>query len=136
MDQGLNQETNTTIQSSSVSTDPKTTVITDSINQSDPKNTINLETGQAEINASTEDGTQNNQGEVTAENQQAVNYDFEMDSDEEEEYYMDKPHLLDYYQDYKDCTCCKGHVYNCEGDICQEIGECFCFGLGPAQEPI
>ena len=27
---------------------------------------------------------------------------------------------------YKDCKCCYGFVYNCKGDTCAMLGQCFC----------
>ena len=27
---------------------------------------------------------------------------------------------------YKDCPCCKGFVYNCNGDTCTLLGQCYC----------
>jgi hypothetical protein len=31
-----------------------------------------------------------------------------------------------WFPKYKDCTCCKGYVYKCEGDVCKSLGSCFC----------
>ena len=31
-----------------------------------------------------------------------------------------------WYPKYKDCECCKGYVYNCKGDVCQSLGQCYC----------
>ncbi len=27
---------------------------------------------------------------------------------------------------YKDCKCCYGFVYNCKGETCANLGQCFC----------
>ena len=27
---------------------------------------------------------------------------------------------------YKDCECCKGFVFNCRGEICADLGQCYC----------
>ena len=27
---------------------------------------------------------------------------------------------------YKDCKCCYGFVYNCKGEICDSLGQCYC----------
>ena len=27
---------------------------------------------------------------------------------------------------YKDCECCKGFVYNCKGEACVDLGQCYC----------
>ena len=27
---------------------------------------------------------------------------------------------------YRDCECCKGFVFNCNGEICADLGQCFC----------
>lgn len=31
-----------------------------------------------------------------------------------------------WFPKYKDCTCCKGYIYKCSGDVCQSLGVCFC----------
>lgn len=31
-----------------------------------------------------------------------------------------------WYPKYKDCSCCKGYVYKCTGDVCNSLGSCFC----------
>eukprot|EP00475_Leptophrys_vorax_P002363 TRINITY_DN1131_c0_g1_i1.p1 TRINITY_DN1131_c0_g1~~TRINITY_DN1131_c0_g1_i1.p1 ORF type:complete len:276 (-),score=42.68 TRINITY_DN1131_c0_g1_i1:53-817(-) len=31
-----------------------------------------------------------------------------------------------FYPDYKDCTCCRGMVYGCSGEICQTLDGCVC----------
>ena len=31
-----------------------------------------------------------------------------------------------WFPKYKDCTCCKGFVYKCDGDVCKSLGSCFC----------
>ena len=41
----------------------------------------------------------------------------ELDSEEDE----DK-----WYPQYKDCSCCKGFVYNCKGQVCKDLGQCYC----------
>ena len=46
-----------------------------------------------------------------------------------EMFIMEQEEQLEYFENYKDGACCKGHVYNCEGDICQEISECYQLGL-------
>ena len=27
---------------------------------------------------------------------------------------------------YKDCECCKGFVFNCRGETCADLGQCYC----------
>lgn len=27
---------------------------------------------------------------------------------------------------YKDCPCCKGYVFNCSGQVCKDLGQCYC----------
>lgn len=27
---------------------------------------------------------------------------------------------------YKDCECCKGFVYKCQGQVCQSLNQCYC----------
>mmetsp|Transcript_25607 Transcript_25607/g.29756 ORF Transcript_25607/g.29756 Transcript_25607/m.29756 type:complete len:123 (-) Transcript_25607:190-558(-) len=82
------------------------------------------------VGATTSSGGDAQNNEVV-EGQDNANADFP-DSDEEVAHYMDQPELI-YYDEYKDCDCCKGHVYNCEGEVCQEIGECYCYGLNEPQ---
>ena len=31
-----------------------------------------------------------------------------------------------WFPKYKDCTCCKGYIYKCSGDVCASLGVCFC----------
>ena len=31
-----------------------------------------------------------------------------------------------WYPNYKDCNCCKGFVYKCKGEICADLGQCYC----------
>ena len=31
-----------------------------------------------------------------------------------------------WFPKYKDCECCKGFVYKCNGDACKSLGQCFC----------
>ena len=40
------------------------------------------------------------------------------DSDEEDE--------NKFYLKYKNCQCCKGYVYKCNGDTCKSLGQCYC----------
>ena len=40
------------------------------------------------------------------------------DSDEEDENKC--------YPKYKNCNCCKGYVYKCNGETCKSLGQCFC----------
>ncbi len=40
------------------------------------------------------------------------------DSDEEEE--------NKFFEKYKNCKCCKGYVYKCQGDTCKSLGQCYC----------
>ena len=41
--------------------------------------------------------------------------------DEDEESDEDK-----WFPKYKDCTCCTGYIYKCNGDVCQSLGVCYC----------
>ena len=27
---------------------------------------------------------------------------------------------------YRDCECCKGFVFNCKGEACADLGQCYC----------
>lgn len=31
-----------------------------------------------------------------------------------------------WFPKYKDCSCCKGYIYKCTGDVCTSLGVCFC----------
>ncbi len=31
-----------------------------------------------------------------------------------------------WFPKYQDCTCCKGFIYKCEGEVCNSLGACFC----------
>lgn len=31
-----------------------------------------------------------------------------------------------WFPDFKDCDCCKGYVYLCNGETCNEMGQCYC----------
>lgn len=31
-----------------------------------------------------------------------------------------------WFPQYKDCYCCKGLIYKCEGEVCKNLGVCFC----------
>ena len=37
--------------------------------------------------------------------------------DEDENKFFDK---------YKNCSCCKGHVYKCNGEACKSLRQCYC----------
>ena len=127
MEGPINSETVTQVQSTDPSSDLKNITNTSS-NQTDGKAISSSETGEVGQKDSTEDATQN-QNQGPGEGNQYT-FDPNQDSDEDDPHYMDQPGL-DYLDEYKDCTCCKGHIYNCDGEICQEIGECYCYGLDP-----
>ena len=31
-----------------------------------------------------------------------------------------------YLEKYKNCTCCKGFVNKCKGEVCRDLGQCYC----------
>ena len=31
-----------------------------------------------------------------------------------------------FFDKYKNCTCCKGYVYQCNGEACKSLGQCYC----------
>ena len=31
-----------------------------------------------------------------------------------------------FFEKYKNCTCCHGFVYKCKGATCQALGQCYC----------
>ena len=31
-----------------------------------------------------------------------------------------------FYDKYKNCSCCKGYVYKCNGEACKSLGQCYC----------
>lgn len=37
---------------------------------------------------------------------------------------------------FENCKCCRGHVYNCNGIICQNLGCCFCYAVDTNEEVI
>ena len=126
MENSSNSVTKTTVEGSGASSDPKTTATSNTTNGSKQNNTVIAENSQQEATTTTEGVTQTNQIGLN----EAIQNGNGMYSDEEDDaHYMDQNQILEYFEDYKDCTCCKGHVYNCEGEVCQEIGECYCFGL-------
>ncbi len=43
--------------------------------------------------------------------------------EEEEGLYDDEDQ---FFSKYKDCECCKGKIYKCNGDACQYLGACYC----------
>mmetsp|Transcript_8427 Transcript_8427/g.9525 ORF Transcript_8427/g.9525 Transcript_8427/m.9525 type:complete len:199 (+) Transcript_8427:45-641(+) len=36
---------------------------------------------------------------------------------------------MTFHEPSKNCSCCKGHIYNCDGEICQNLESCFCYAL-------
>lgn len=54
--------------------------------------------------------------------QQEDNFnDFEYEPCEEGEI------ILQLMERFKNCTCCKGEIYNCKGDTCKILGVCYCY---------
>ena len=49
----------------------------------------------------------------------------QMDYDENYENYDDYDQG-DYFDEFKDCDCCHGYVYSCEGKVCKDMGQCKC----------
>ena len=44
---------------------------------------------------------------------------------------FDTDHYIDDFDDVfepqsKDCLCCKGLIFQCEGKICKDLGTCYC----------
>jgi hypothetical protein len=31
-----------------------------------------------------------------------------------------------FFDKYKNCSCCKGYVYKCNGEACKSLGQCYC----------
>ena len=31
-----------------------------------------------------------------------------------------------FFEKYKNCKCCKGYAYKCQGDTCKSLGQCYC----------
>lgn len=48
--------------------------------------------------------------------------------DRDDVFYMERDPMY-FHEGSKSCTCCKGHIYNCDGDICQNLESCFCYAL-------
>ena len=85
-----------------------------------PKTRNNPNIGSSKINAS-------DQKENTEENKEEV----EIPIDALEEFQEDLLNRLmkeqPYYMEkFKDCSCCKGYVYNCQGEICKYLEVCHC----------
>lgn len=45
----------------------------------------------------------------------------ELNAFDEEESDEDK-----WFPQFKDCYCCKGLIYKCDGEVCKNLGVCFC----------
>ena len=43
------------------------------------------------------------------------------DNDEEDDEDENK-----FYEKYKNCSCCLGYVYKCNGNTCKSLGQCYC----------
>lgn len=41
-----------------------------------------------------------------------------------------------WFPQFQDCTCCKGFIYKCEGDVCNGLGACYCKSLDDNEEDI
>ena len=63
--------------------------------------------------------TEQNQEEKTEE--EIKNAKIEVSDDDSEEEDKDE-----WVPKYKDCKCCYGFVYNCKGETCANLGQCFC----------
>ena len=50
----------------------------------------------------------------------------EMDKARKEEMEEDSEDEDKWFPDYKDCKCCHGFVYNCQGETCILMGQCYC----------
>ena len=50
----------------------------------------------------------------------------EMDKARKEEIEEDSEDEDKWFPDYKDCKCCRGFVYNCQGETCILMGQCYC----------
>jgi hypothetical protein len=62
-----------------------------------------------------EDDDEDQAIEEIIQQEQNLIIDDEEESDEEK-----------WFPKYKDCTCCKGFIYKCDGDVCKSLGACFC----------
>lgn len=41
--------------------------------------------------------------------------------------------LLELYEKYRNCECCKGIVFNCNGVVCEQLGRCYCYQRDQAE---
>lgn len=46
-------------------------------------------------------------------------YDAERDSEIED--------FMNYFEKLKNCECCKGNFYSCQGQVCESLGACYCY---------
>jgi len=79
---------------------------------------IKEEKNEKEINKDND----NSLDEFSIINKEIENFIMEQVEEESEES-IDKE---DWYPNFKNCSCCKGYVYKCEGSSCQNLGMCFC----------
>lgn len=48
---------------------------------------------------------------------EGIDFQHEEDEESDEEKWFPK---------YQECSCCKGFIYKCEGEVCKSLGVCFC----------
>ena len=46
-------------------------------------------------------------------------YDAERDAEIED--------FMNYFEKLKNCECCKGNFYSCQGQVCESLGACYCY---------
>ncbi len=48
---------------------------------------------------------------------------------------LDEFDPMEFVEQFKDCPCCHGHVYGCSGDVCKDLGVCYCKAGSEAEAP-
>lgn len=72
-------------------------------------------------NDNDEDSDEENEKAIEEYENRLVEEDLMAELDEDDSEDEDK-----WYPKYQNCECCKGFVYKCKGEACQNLGQCFC----------
>jgi hypothetical protein len=53
--------------------------------------------------------------------------------EEDDQFYYDAEReaeiedFMEYFEKLKNCECCKGNFYSCQGQVCESLGACYCY---------